>query len=860
MNFTGTNSFNVAIVGGGIAGLYAAYRLREAWIAHDKSFHEALANRLQAKGDTLHVVILEQDPIRWGGRLCNVELPFPGGSVIAEMGAMRFTTRQRLLRTLLRDLNVRTIPFQSDNFFTRYFLRGKYFGVRDIERNNQARFPYKLKGIEIGQGPTSLLSHVLEKTLYDLSLDSEATPKTLLALEKLRGRLSRDTLTCSEWADIRNHGLLSGQVRLENIGMWNLIHHHLSTDAAHFVEDGFGYESIIGNWNVSDAIPWFIADFGPGQSYETIEKGFSHLIERILETLAPNRKMQCDVWNDDASKTFRCELVLNARVDELWREKLSSGETMLHLSTTKAYPEYKRECEQTNNRIFCNAAGEIQTKIVILALPKLSLEQMNVDRIVKNKRSWIANLAKVRPHRLMKIVHAYRNAWWRTIGIPKGSCGQVFTDLPLRQVYYFDRGWLEERSRYKYYDSKGDEIRDLRGRVSGGSEPKPEVGGMVIAYLDGHYASFWRFITAVQRIQNLADDKRTFETTDDAIDRAIKKEQQKRGQFGKRIFGWNQPLENLIEMNKKPVESWSDEQRARHLYFHRYGLYERASTKMTHILKDLHASFADSSEHTVVPDPVAGAYVLWENFDDGFAAGWHTWEPGVNSAAAIKQMIQPFEGQDIFVCGEAYSSEQGWVEGALKSVELVMDRLNVMTSSELPNVESFESKKDPDGIRDYIGLPPRNVDNHHSFRHHQPVPISANQSIVFLSGQIGLDTSSLEPVSIEIQTAEALRRLGEELKQAGGIPTDLVVIRVFLTSMDNYERFNKAYSRAAQQFGHLPACTTVGVNALPYGALVEVEGIAVVKSNDNVGKSIVAPFANFSFSKTKEEYPGEYSR
>ena len=34
---------------------------------------------------------------------------------------------------------------------------------------------------------------------------------------------------------------------------------------------------------------------------------------------------------------------------------------------------------------------------------------------------------------------------------------------------------------------------------------KPEIEGMLVAYLDGHHASFWRFITAVQRIHDLAD-------------------------------------------------------------------------------------------------------------------------------------------------------------------------------------------------------------------------------------------------------------------------------------------------------------------------------------------------------------------
>src|SRR6185503_3685541 len=125
---------------------------------------------------------------------------------------------------------------------------------------------------------------------------------TLRALEKLRDKTLRARLTHEEWRQIQEHCLLRGTIHLRDIGLWNLLHHYLSPDGAKLVEDGFGYESVIGNWNLSDAIPWFIDDFGPGQSYEAVEKGFGYLIECLQKHL------------EIEGPRFTCRVFFNTRV------------------------------------------------------------------------------------------------------------------------------------------------------------------------------------------------------------------------------------------------------------------------------------------------------------------------------------------------------------------------------------------------------------------------------------------------------------------------------------------------------------------------------------------------------------------
>jgi monoamine oxidase len=73
-----------------------------------------------------------------------------------------------------------------------------------------------------------------------------------------------------------------------------------------------------------------------------------------------------------------------------------------------------------------------------------------------------------------------------------------------------------------------------------------------------------------------------------------------------------------------------------------------------------------------IPAPVWLGFVDWSR--DPFGGGWHEWRPGVDVLSAIPRMRQPF-GVDVpvYVCGEAYSFFQGWIEGALMSAERLLE-------------------------------------------------------------------------------------------------------------------------------------------------------------------------------------------
>jgi monoamine oxidase len=70
------------------------------------------------------------------------------------------------------------------------------------------------------------------------------------------------------------------------------------------------------------------------------------------------------------------------------------------------------------------------------------------------------------------------------------------------------------------------------------------------------------------------------------------------------------------------------------------------------------------------PPPYAAAYMDWGV--DPYGGGVNFWNIHARSPEIIPRMTQPVPEVPVYVCGEAYSNGQGWVEGALETAELVL--------------------------------------------------------------------------------------------------------------------------------------------------------------------------------------------
>ena len=58
--------------------------------------------------------------------------------------------------------------------------------------------------------------------------------------------------------------------------------------------------------------------------------------------------------------------------------------------------------------------------------------------------------------------------------------------------------------------------------------------------------------------------------------------------------------------------------------------------------------------------------------------GLHLWNPGITMDYSYQKMLKPFQDKNIFVCGEAFSRKQGWIEGALETCYDILKILPVL--------------------------------------------------------------------------------------------------------------------------------------------------------------------------------------
>ena len=99
---------------------------------------------------------------------------------------------------------------------------------------------------------------------------------------------------------------------------------------------------------------------------------------------------------------------------------------------------------------------------------------------------------------------------------------------------------------------------------------------------------------------------------------------------------------------------------------------------------------------------------------------------------------------------------------------------------------------------------------------------------VYLSGQIPLVADTMELVSnaIDAQIEQVISNLRAVAEAAGGSLDEFVRVTVFLTDLGNFARVNEAMARHFAE--PYPARAAVGINALPRGALVEMDAVMVL--------------------------------
>ena len=583
---------DVAIVGAGAAGLYAAWRLLSVPAYRTKS------------------IALFDAADRAGGRILSVTLP--GVPYVGELGAMRYLPEQILTRSLVEDklqLQHGDFTFETEG----YFLRGTPVSQHAIAFAKAASpaqnvFPFNVDESEKGKTPIELIVLSIQRALRVLQIPNlEAKPDergtTVAALLRKLHDLDQDTVhsnlvgrfTGKEWRLIKRYGCLDGRPLYE-IEFWDLIRRFLSQEGHNLAYAGSGGYQYL---NAADALVWFLSDFA-GSPYRTIAGGMGKLVDELSDGIV------------DRVRSPSGELsVMNFGwgLREVRREA-NRGSSVIRLT----FGIGKLGAENLPMKTI--SATTVILALTQPALKSIKFHDFQMERGDSNERTaqrFNTSLDAVTPNPLFKACIVYERPWWREEKVP--SCFRVFTDLPLRHIYHFGA----ERQR----------------QLSG--TDKRSLVCMLLLFVDARYANYWK------RLHEITSDSSPFEYATGRTSR--------RG------------LKQILGV---------------------YGTGDALRAEIRDLLGKVSGKAA--------PIPIALILKHWSG--EPYSSGWHAWNVGARSWEVAEKLVRPFHDANLFICGEAFSGEQGWIEGAFKSAERVLERLGVPSPPSWVDQAEYEEQKE----------------------------------------------------------------------------------------------------------------------------------------------------------------------
>lgn len=241
-------SVDIAIVGGGVSGVYSAWRLKKK--LPDKK------------------IVLFEGANRIGGRLLSVRPP-DVHNMVAELGGMRILPAvQPRITALLDELNqgpmkenpIETYDFPVDEPQNIAYLRGAHLRLQDFTANpNEA--PYHLSFLERGGTPGGIIVN---------------------AIEQIVPGITAPDLSDQQRRDLARTATFAGRPLYQQ-GFWNVLLRVLSAEAYQLGVDAGGYQSTLSNWNAADALPWYLADFGIQPAYLGFKQGFDQVPKALAD-------------------------------------------------------------------------------------------------------------------------------------------------------------------------------------------------------------------------------------------------------------------------------------------------------------------------------------------------------------------------------------------------------------------------------------------------------------------------------------------------------------------------------------------------------------------------------------------------
>lgn len=270
----------------------------------------------------------------------------------------------------------------------------------------------------------------------------------------------------------------------------------------------------------------------------------------------------------------------------------------------------------------------IRAEKVILGLPRLALEKLFNRASALNKlpeetaKGIWDTLQSASNQPLLKINLYYNNAWWgdQISGQPGVEFGPNFSDLPTGSVYPFYAVNEELVAALEYDEKVSDPSPVLKKKTKAILKEKYNRPAALTIYCDFMNINFWK---GLQNVQPYFDS----------------------------------PMQREYSGMKV-----SD-------------IYPASEA----VVREATSFFKQIFNTHFVPEPAMTSVRIWEGstrFDappsQQFGYGVHQWALGANDKQVMEDLVEPLP--NLFTSGEAFSDYQGWVEGALRSTDLVMKR------------------------------------------------------------------------------------------------------------------------------------------------------------------------------------------
>ena len=107
------------------------------------------------------------------------------------------------------------------------------------------------------------------------------------------------------------------------------------------------------------------------------------------------------------------------------------------------------------------------------------------------------------------------------------------------------------------------------------------------------------------------------------------------------------------------------------------------------LLENVHNNLKEIFPNTEISKVLEYKLHYWGN-------GLHLWKPGANSDVLYKHILKPFTDKNLFIGGEAYSKNQGWIEGSLETCYDILNSLDMGTDYKVQSIRKIEIREDYD--------------------------------------------------------------------------------------------------------------------------------------------------------------------